>query len=140
MDLPGAEASRRRRLVAADLLLVALLVVHTLDHALRQSAPVPSETTAAGAAGFGAAVVVLGLALAGHRAAPAATAVVGLATAAGFVAVHLVPEWSAFSQPYADIDVDAVSWAAMLVPAAAAALVGLVGLRGARERRFTTRA
>lgn len=129
-----------RLLITGNLLVVALLVAHTLDHTLRQSAQVPAEAAFAGTGGFVAAIGALVLALMGSRWAAAATALVGFATAAGFVAIHLFPEWSAFSQPYADIDVDAVSWAAMLVPAAAAALVGLVGLRGARERRFTTRA
>jgi hypothetical protein len=120
---------RTRALVAPVLLLVVLLVVHSLDHSLRQSAPVPAAAAVAGLAGFGVALVALALAAAGSRLAPAATAFVGLATAAGFVAVHMVPEWSIFSQPYADIKVDGLSWIGMLVPAVAAAAVGMLGLR-----------
>jgi hypothetical protein len=119
---------RTRALVAPVLLLVVLLVVHSLDHSLRQSATVPAEAAVAGLAGLGVALVALALAAAGSRLAPAATAFAGLATAVGFVAVHVVPEWSVFSQPYADIPVDAVSWTAMLVPAFAAAGVGALGL------------
>ncbi len=114
---------------AANLALIGLLVVHTLDHVLRQSAPVPAAAAAAAAAGFVAAGAALALSQARSRWAPVATALVGLATAIGFVAVHLLPEWSAFSQPYADIDVDALSWIGMLVPAAAAAGIGTLGLR-----------
>ena len=119
---------RRTELIAANLLLLVLLVVHTLDHTLRQTAAVPAETAFAGTAGFVAAAGALFLALAGNRLAALATAFVGFITAAGFVAIHVFPEWSVFSQPYADIDVDGLSWTAMLVPALAAAGVGALGL------------
>ncbi len=132
-----AGRSPHRELIAGNALLVALLVVHALDHVLRQDAPVPSATAAAGTAGFVAAVLALGLALASHRLAPAATALVGLATAVGFVAIHVFPEWSAFSQPYADIDADTISWTAMIVPALAAAGVGTIGVHAARSQQFS---
>ena len=118
-----------RVLVAGNLMLVALLVLHSVDHIVRQTASVPAEAAVAGTAGLAAALGALGLAVSGSRWAPAATAFVGLATAAGFVAIHVVPEWSVFSQPYADIEVDAVSWVGMLVPAAAAAGLGALALR-----------
>jgi len=130
-------SGRARQLVAANLLLVALLVVHTLDHLLRQEAQVPSGTATAGTAGFVAVLLALGLALAGHRLAPPATALVGLATAAGFVAIHVFPEWSALSQPYSDIDVDGLSWVAMIVPAVVAAGVGAIGVQVARSQQFS---
>lgn len=120
--------SRRRELIAANLLLIALLVVHTLDHTFRQAAEVPAEAALAGTAGLGAALVALLLSGTGSRWAGAATGFVGLSAAAGFVAIHVFPEWSVFSQPYSDIDVDGLSWTAMLVPAAAAAGVGALGL------------
>ncbi len=128
--MAGAKTtSRAGVLVAANLMLLGLLALHSLDHTLRQSAAVPAEAALAGAAGFAAALIALGLALAGSRWVFAFTAFVGLATATGFVAVHVLPEWSVFSQPYADIDVDNLSWAGMLVPAAAAAGVGVLALR-----------
>ncbi len=129
--------STRSVLIAGNLLLLALLVLHTLDHTLRQTETVPVEAATAATAGFVAAVLALGLVLGGHRLAPAATALVGLATSAGFVAIHVFPEWSVFSQPYADIDVDALSWAAMLVPALAAAGVGAIGVNAARSQQFS---
>ena len=134
--MASAPALRVPALIAGTGLLVALLVVHTLDHLLRQSDPVPGATAAAGTAGFVAALVALAMAALGHRWAPAVTALVGLTTAAGFVAIHVLPEWSAVSQPYPDIDVDALSWVGMAVPALAAAAVGAFALRLARERRF----
>ena len=137
MAFAGSQSRARHVLIAANLLLVALLIVHTLDHLLRQEAQVPSGTATAGTAGFVAALLVLGLALAGHRLAPAATALVGLATAAGFVAIHVFPDWSAISQPYSDIDVDGLSWVAMIVPAVAAAGVGAIGVQAVRSQQFS---
>lgn len=131
-----APTTVRRRtdlLAAANLTLLALLFVHTLDHTLRQTAPVPAEAAFAGFAGIGAGLVALALSLATSRLAPVVTAFVGIATAVGFVAVHVLPEWSVFSQPYADIDVDALSWAGMLVPAVAAAGIGVLGLSRLRS-------
>lgn len=123
-----------RVLAGANLTLLVLLVVHTLDHTLRQTAPVPAEAAFAGFAGIGAGLVALGLSLARSGLAPLATAFVGFATAVGFVAVHVLPEWSVFSQSYADIDVDALSWVGMLVPAVAAAGIGVLGLSRLRAR------
>ena len=137
MAFAGSQSRARHVLIAANLLLVALLIVHTLDHLMRQEAQVPSGTATAGTAGFVAALLVLGLALAGHRLAPAATALVGLATAAGFVAIHVLPDWSAISQPYSDIDVDGLSWVAMIVPAVAAAGVGAIGVQAVRSQQFS---
>lgn len=131
---PSFVRPRTDLLVASNLTLVALLAVHSLDHILRQTVPVPAEAAFAGTVGLGAALVALGLSLMRSRVAPVATAFVGLATAIGFVAVHVLPEWSVFSQPYADIDVDALSWIGMLVPATAAAGIGALGVSRLRTR------
>lgn len=128
-----AATARPALLVGANLMLVSLLVIHSLDHALRQSATVPAPGAVLGLSGLAFAVVVLGLSLAGNRFAALGTAVAGLGTAVGFAAVHLLPDWGPFSQPYADIPVDAVSWAGMLVPLVGAALAGLVGVRALRH-------
>jgi hypothetical protein len=127
------DMARPRLLLPANLVLVALLLVHVLDHELRQTASVPDAAGAAGLAGFAAALLALGLTAARSRLAAPATALVGFATAAGFLAVHVLPDWGPFSQPYPDIDVDAASWAAMLVPAAAAAAAGAIGLSRLRD-------
>ena len=124
---------RSRGLVAWSALLLGLLVVHALDHALRQEAAVPAGTSAVGAAGFLAVLLVLGLAVAGHPLAPAATAFVGFATAAGFLALHVLPDWGPFSQPYSDIPVDDLSWVAMVVPAVSGLVIGGVGLSRLRR-------
>ena len=130
--LEGAE--RRHLLVPANLLIVGLLAIHTLDHALRQDAVVPAAGQALGLFGMLAALGSLALAARAGRLAPLVTGVVGMGTAAGFVVVHLLPDWGPFSQPYHGLGVDAASWLAMLLPMVGAALVGAAGLGMARAR------
>jgi hypothetical protein len=120
-------------LIRPAALLLVLLVAHVADHTLRQDRAVPSELTLVGSTGLIAAAVVLALALA-HRpeAAPMAL-IVGAGTALGFVAVHLLPHWGAFSDPYEDAHLDALSWASMLGSAAAGAWLAAVGARCLRR-------
>jgi hypothetical protein len=54
---------------------------------------------------------------------------VGLTGALGVAASHLAPHWSALSDPYPDLSVDALSWAVMLAEIAAALALGIVALR-----------
>lgn len=128
-------SSRRRTLVVAALALLAVVVIHDLDHTLRQSASPPSATSLLGTTGLVATIVTAGLALAGRRLAAPALALVGLGTAVGFLAVHAAPDWGPFSQPYEAIGADAVSWLAMLVPVLVAAAVGVVAVRELRAGR-----
>jgi len=114
-------------------LLLAILAGHALDHALRQEAAVPGAVSAVGAAGFLTTLVALGLAVAGHRFDAAASAVVGFGTTLGFLAIHVVPDWGPFSQPYSDIPVDDFSWVAMIVPIVAGAVLGGLALSRLRD-------
>lgn len=121
-------------------LLVALLVAHVADHE-RQGRPIPAPAAALGLAGLAAAVVVLVLAARRSRWAPDAAMLVGAATVGGFVAIHFVPHWSALSDPYADMGVDALSWASAIITALAGALLAAVGARRRDSivRRITAR-
>ena len=116
-------------LIAVLAMLLGLQIVHALDHTLRQTAKVPTEASTLGTIGFVTTGAALVLAVVGSRWAWPATALVALGTFAGFVAVHLLPDWGPFSQPYSDIPVDALSWVAMLVPAAVALGVGVWAAR-----------
>lgn len=69
------------RLSAASAVLVTLLVIHALDHTLRQDTPVPDALGAVGLAGTAAAVVVLTLTLLRRPLAGPAAFVLGAATA-----------------------------------------------------------
>lgn len=125
------------RLSIASAALVALLLLHVTDHALRQETAVPGALSAFGLAGTAVAIAVLALALARHRLAPAAAVALGAGTALGFVAGHVVPEWSAsLSLPYPEIGVDALSWA---VVGAAIAVALWLAFEGARARHRIAR-
>jgi hypothetical protein len=114
-----------RRLLYASIALAVLLVGHVVDHAVRQ--PADQQLSLAGSApGLLGAVAVLGALVVvarGGRRAPEVAGLAGLATAAGFVAVHLAPHWSMFSDPYPDRALDAGSWTEMLATLACGLLV-----------------
>jgi len=124
-----------RRLLCANALLAALIAAHIADHVTRQhGAPTSPAQTIPGLLG---AVIVLGsLALTARLdpRAPIVAAVVGALSAAGFVAVHVLPRWSVFSDPYASRHLDAVSWTSMLVTLFAGLLLSAVAL-SVRYRR-----
>jgi hypothetical protein len=89
-----------------------------------------------GAIGF---VMVAGSAwLAIHRSphAPQVSAAVGLLTAAGIVAIHLLPSWWAWvSDPYWDFDVSFASWVSLIALLASSLLLAALGLRSERSGR-----
>ncbi|MGI9021565.1 MAG: hypothetical protein ACR2G3_12760 [Solirubrobacterales bacterium] len=119
------------RLAGLNLLLVALLVAHTLDHGLNQPArDVPPTGTAIALAGFLALAVSSVLALRRSPLAPAAALLAGGATVLGLIIIHLLPGWwDLVSDPYWDFDANALSWALALAPLAAGFLLALVGAR-----------
>jgi hypothetical protein len=119
----------------AAVLLLAADVAHALDHA-RQGRDLAAEVYTAGIAGWIALAVLLGLVARGHQLAAPYAAAVGVAVAAGFLAVHLAPRWSAFSDPYPAWDPDALSWAFVALPVLAALnLVAQAGRARSRTRR-----
>jgi hypothetical protein len=119
----------------AALALTAADVAHALDHT-RQGRDLAGEVYVAGVAGWIALAVLLVLVARGHRLAAPYAAAVGLSVAAGFLLVHVAPHWSAFSDPYSAFHPDALSWALVAVPIAAA--LNLVA-QAARARSRTRR-
>jgi hypothetical protein len=117
-------------LVVASGAFVAANVLHTLDHQRQGTERLAGEVIAGGTAISVLGLVVLFMALGPHPRAPVAAAIVGLSSAAGVAASHLAPHWSAFSDPYSGLGLDALSWAIMLAEVAAALALGLVGIRG----------
>ena len=99
------------------------------DHTLRQDRTTPSELGVVGTLGLVAAIAVLVAALLRRRETPLLAVLVGTGTAVGFMAVHLLPEWSALSDPYPELGLDALSWASMLGSLLAGAALGVAGLR-----------
>jgi hypothetical protein len=121
-----------RRLVWWNVALLAVLLLHDLDH-VRQGRDIEAGVIAIGIFGDVVAIASLGLALAAHRVAPAAAVIVGFGTALGFVLVHALPDWGPVSQGYPDIGVDVLSWVAVFVPIAVAVGLGLSGLAASRR-------
>ncbi|HUR84832.1 MAG TPA: hypothetical protein VMY78_05765 [Solirubrobacteraceae bacterium] len=105
-----------RRLLLANIALAVLLAGHVADHVARQPAGEQLGLVASlpGLLGTVAVFVSLALVASGYRHAREIAGAIGLLTAVGFVAVHLVPHWSMFSDPYADRYLDAGSWIEML--------------------------
>ena len=120
-----------RRLLAANAALAALLVVHIADHTARQPADAQLGLVASlpGLLGTVAVFVTLVLVARGWRHAPLVAGAIGLMTGLGFVAVHLAPHWSMFSDPYPDRYLDAASWIQMSACLAAGVWLAYEGRR-----------
>lgn len=114
--------------IAAVGFVVANLL-HTLDHVRQGLGGLSSAILAGGTTLSVLAVVVMVMALRRHPLAPVSCAVVGLSGAVGIAASHLAPHWSALSDPYPDLPVDALSWAVMLAEIAAALVLAIVAWR-----------
>ncbi|HEX9969523.1 MAG TPA: hypothetical protein VGB03_05235 [Acidimicrobiales bacterium] len=118
----------------AATVFAAGLLLHTADHFRRGTDILTKHVLAAGTLSTLAAVVVLALVFTRHRWAPAAAAALGLSMAFGVTAAHLLPTWSAFSDSLPDGHVSAVTWVAVLLEIAGAALMGAAGLAALRPR------
>jgi hypothetical protein len=68
-----------------------------------------------------------------HHRAPLAATIVGFAVAAGIVAAHLLPHWSAFSDSFPDGDPSALSWAAVLSEFLGGLIFGSAGFYAMRS-------
>lgn len=123
-------------LAATNVGLLALLVAHDMDHIFNQAPrTLAAQVIATGLVGIAATVIVLTLVLRRHPLATPAAVLVGFGNAVGFAAVHIAPHWSAFSDPYPNLDVNALSWLLLAAPMLAGILVGVQGLRALRPAR-----
>jgi hypothetical protein len=123
------ERTRSHALTTASIAFVAANLAHTLDHLRQGTSQLATEVVAGGTVLSILAIATLVFVLRGDRRAPLIATVVGLWSAAGVAASHIAPHWSAFSDSYPQIHADALSWVVMLAEVAAAAALGLVGLR-----------
>lgn len=123
----GGGASDGALRVAASAFAVAFLL-HNADHARRGVDVVTDHVVWAGTTVAVIAAVTLTLIVTRHRLAPFVAAVAGLAIAGGVAASHLVPRWSALSDPLPGGDVDVATWVAVLAEVVGALALGLVGL------------
>jgi len=135
-------ASRSDRLLMASGLVFAVaLLVHGADHARRGLGELQPTVFWLGNAQTVGALVALFLVFTGHRWGPAAAITIGFISAAGFTAVHLLPDWGALSDAFPGAahhaDVTAFSWFAALFEIAADLAFGAAGLYALRPRQVT---
>lgn len=124
----------RDPIVVASMVLVSLNALHGLDHLRQGLGRLSSEVLVGGQGLLLLALVPLVLSFRRHDLAPLAATTVGVWTALAVAASHLAPHWSAFSDPYADNNLDLASWGQMLLLIAGAAALGIVGIRTMRRR------
>jgi hypothetical protein len=137
--VPAAPARRRgaTALVVANVALLAAVLLHGLDHGLIQERGVDRlsfEVVLGAMALLATSALSLAVVLRGDRRAPLVAVVAGPWVAAAVVVGHFIPRWSEFSDPYADADLGAVSYAAAWAVVAAGVALAAVALltRGAR--------
>ena len=134
-DANSGRSGLREPLLMASAGLVFLNAVHALDHLRQGLDRLSTEVLVGGQALLLLALVPLVLSYRRHHLAPLAAATVGLWTAIAVAGSHLAPHWSAFSDPYADHDLDLFSWGQMLLLIGSAAALGMLGIKAMRRRR-----
>jgi hypothetical protein len=131
-----------RLLLVASAALLGAVALHGADHALQERGvgALTTEVLLGGLANAALAVIALMFALRDHPRAPAVAAGVGAYLVAGVSAAHFAPHWSAFSDPYADLDLGFVSWAAAVAEVGAAAVLAVMGIAVLRGRWMVSQA
>jgi predicted Co/Zn/Cd cation transporter (cation efflux family) len=122
----------RTALGRVTLLVLTVHVLHDLDH-VRQGESASSEVVVAAILGWIWLIALAVLVARGHRLAPPVAVAYGIASAAGFVLVHFLPRWSAFSAPYGEVDADALSWVLAALPVGAGLLLAAQAAAALRE-------
>lgn len=124
-DASDLEPGRVLRATAA-VFLVALLI-HGADHLRRGFDVLTPEVFWAGNFQLAMALTTVALVFMRHRWAPVAAIAIGFPSAIGFVAAHLLPHWSSFSDAFPGGHVDGWSWAAAIIEIVADLAFGLAG-------------
>jgi hypothetical protein len=128
-ERPAGDDRAWRRLRLTAVLFGVGSAVHVVDHLRRGQGSVTDELNAAGIVALVFQVVIVTLAVTGHRVAPLWAAAAGLTLAVGFTTAHWLPEWSALSDPVWEVDsLPALTAAASLAEVAGAVAIGLAGL------------
>jgi hypothetical protein len=122
----------RTTLGRATLLVLAVHVLHDLDH-VRQGESASTEVVVTAILGWIWLIALVVLVARGHRLAAPGALAYGIASAAGFVLVHFLPRWSAFSAPYGELGADALSWVLAALPVAAGLLLAAQAAAALRE-------
>ena len=130
-------SNRNRMLLGASAALLAAVLAHGVDHSLQERGvgALTTEVLIGGSVNAALAVIAFVLARRNHPRAPAVAAGVGTYLVVGVSAAHFAPHWSALSDPYADLDLGFLSWAAAAAEVGAAAVLAAVGLAVLRQQR-----
>ena len=145
--MPALERAPARRwrhtlLVAANLVLLATVLLHAADHTWIQERGIGGLSFEVMLGGFGITAVSamsLAIALWDERRAPLVGLIVGPWVAAAVVVGHFIPHWSEFSDPYNDAHVKTVSYVfALDVVAAGLALAAAAAPSWRREHELTS--
>lgn len=108
---------------------MALTVLHDLDH-VRQGRTLPLALNAIGAFGtLGAFGLLLWTLRRKDELVRRVAAVFGLITAFGLVAIHVLPHWSAISDPYGAARVDWLSWVSLAAFISGGVVLAIVAFR-----------
>jgi hypothetical protein len=113
------------------------MVLHALDHVFqgRGLSALSPEVLGGGILLLVLAVATFPLTLRAHPQATVVAAALGWSIALGVSASHLLPYWSAFSDPYVDLSLGAYSWSVMLAEVIAAAVFGSIAVRSILHSR-----
>ncbi|MQY17887.1 hypothetical protein [Nocardia macrotermitis] len=114
------------------------LLVHASDHLRRGMSSISSLVMTLGFIQLALALATVVLIALRHRWAPTAAMVVGFASAAGFLVVHLLPDWfgplsDSFINPPASANVTGFSWFAALFEILADLALGVAAVRARRS-------
>ena len=116
------------KLAKSELVLFALLALHTVDHAINQPArDLPAGSGLVGIAGFALVAVAIVFALSRSSRSAEVGLFAGAGTVLGFVAVHL-PGVGPLADPFPDFDPNALSWILVAAPMLAAVWVAAVAV------------
>ena len=136
-EAPMNTAERRLRATAA--VFAVAVVVHGADHVRRGIDVATDVVRDAGATQAVLVAIAVVLVFRRHRLAPLVAAIVGFVSAVGFGAAHLLPHWSAFSDPFTGTavapGVTAFSWLTAVFEIAAGVAFAIAGLRLMKEER-----
>jgi len=127
-----------RLLHRAALFFLFGFVVHNVDHARRTLDAVTDQVIWGGTLVGMVTAVTITLLVTRHRLGPLVAAGAGFYIAFGVAASHLLPQWSALSDPLPGGDVDAFTWVAVLLEVAGALALGVAGLVAMRAHRSTS--
>lgn len=132
----------RFRSISAVFLIAVL--VHGVDHLRRGQDVVTTAVRAAGSTQLVLAAIAVALVFRRHRLAPVAAIALGLPSAIGFAAAHLLPHWSSFSDSFVGTQrgagVNAFSWFTAVFEIAADLVFAGAGLAVLRQRGIASAA